>query len=282
MTGRRRRGAASIIAATVLVLSACSDDPGEAPSDRPGDSGSSQGDTGGAPPSDTSTDLPPPPTTDCLPATPVELDLGPYLRACAVTPTSWTITNTSRTVVNLAPAAGYSFPAVFPKQAEAGDPRPGVSDLLSGVYDLYRSQIGTQLWLQPGATVDVLWPGDTPGTLVYEAVPEDSAAMTAAEALVGEALKDGAGAGRISPDDVLSCYKGVRDMAEAAGRGQFAPTSETWNTAIDDGLTARTCFDLIPEQSRSELKAAAVSAGEETLSELRSAWHEIFSIVVRR
>jgi hypothetical protein len=82
----------------------------------------------------------------------------------------------------------------------------------------------------------------------------------------------------VSADDIFSCYEGVRDMASALSKGQYAPTADTWNAVIGDGLTARTCFNLVPEESRGKFKAVVVKAGSETLSELEPFWHKLFSI----
>ncbi|WP_323095378.1 hypothetical protein [Intrasporangium sp. YIM S08009] len=284
----RRLSSGCAVAALAVVLGAGGCQSGDEPADLPGPSSTSYTFTVDPPSTvvttDSETDTPPPPPhTDCLPATPVELDLGPFLRACAVTPTHWTITNTSRTVIALSAAAGSVFPRVTTQSDASAGSRADVSELLSGIYDLYRSSDPQHRWLQPDATVDVWWPGDTPGTLAYQPTPADSAAMSAASALVESAIDDwDTTPGRVTPEDVLGCYEGVRDLADSAAKGQLAPTLDTWNTAVDGGLTAHTCLDLIPEQTRDELKGSIVKAGQETWSEVVSRWHQLFSIAVKR
>ena len=289
----RRLGRGCVVAVTAAVLGAGGCQSGDEAADPPGPSSTPYTFTLGPPPTVVTTDVvtdtppqpppPPPPRTDCLPATPVELDLGPYLRACALTPTHWTITNTSRTVIALSAAAGSVFPTVTTQSDASSGARADVSDLLSGIYDLYRSNDLQRRWLQPDVTVDVQWPGDTPGTLAYQPSPIDSAAMSAASALVESAIDDwDTTPGRVTPQDVLGCYEGVREAARSAAAGQLAPTLETWNTAVDDGLTAQSCIDLIPEQMRDELKGSVVRAGQQAWKEVVPYWQKVFSIAVRR
>lgn len=279
MTDGLRRSAVLACAAVVLTTTGCVD---RSPKTLPFPPGSPTPSSPVITVTPSGPEMPPVPTTACLPATPVELEIGPNLLGCMVTPTRWIITNTSRTVILLAADAGSTFPTVTVRPSSATEPKSDVSGLLSGVYDLYRSQDRENLWLQPDAVVDVVWPGDTPGTLTSRAAPADSAALSVVTAVADSLVERGSSQpGGVSVDDISACYDGARKIAREISDGQLAPTTDTWNTVIDDGLTAQVCSSLLPEQAKTELKATILSTARTIWSQLKPVWGKVFLVRIR-
>jgi hypothetical protein len=231
----------------VLGMSACGDPDGEGGDDSPTSSASSSSSSSTSSPSssDSPTDgPPPPPTTACLPETPVELDVGPFLRGCGITPFYWKVTNLSRTIVRLGPTPAATFADA--SQPESADP---VEQILATLYTRYRQTYETGYFLQPGDTVAVSW-SSGPGRLAYQASPAESVGYTVAvEAATGLAAK-AKGTNAEKGLALEGCLVGVRDSLKDRLTGPDLPADQTWNTYVDNALTVSSCSDLLDEDTK--------------------------------
>ena len=244
-------GVGSLVVGLVVVLgtSACGGPDGGGDGGSSSSSSSSSSSTGSSSSSSSSATSPtdgppPPPTTACLPETPVELDVGPFLRGCGITPYYWKVTNLSQTIVRLGPTPAATFVDASPP--ESADP---VEQVLSTLYTRYRQTYETGYFLQPGDTVAVSW-SSGPGQLAYRASPAESVGYTVAvEAATGLAAK-ARGTNAEKGLALEGCLVGVRDRLKDRLTGPELPADQTWNTYVDDALTVSSCTDLLDEDTK--------------------------------
>lgn len=206
---------------------------------------------------------PPPPTSRCLPETPVELEVGPWLLGCMITPTRWTVENTGPTIAQLTTRQGTPMPWIYDITPPGTGPA-SMDDVLTSVYARYRTTYDNGYFLMPGDKISVLWPGDTPGELDYTAAAAESVGLRLALEGYNRVVSAGR---RTSAADVIACIGGAAETASRVAEGSAMPTTETWNVVVDDGFNVLGCAELVPEEERAaarqRVRAGAVSLFDE-------------------
>jgi len=229
--------------------------------------------------SDLVLDTPPPaPTTPCLPETPVQLDVGPWLLGCMLTPTSWTVENRGPTIAQLTTAAGVPMPFI----GDISTPSPGggpVDEVLSGVYARYRTTYGNGYFLLPGAKISVIWLGETPGVLEYTAAPAESVGLRLGIEAYNRLLSRGR---RTTAADVIGCISGMAATASTVADGSAIPTTQTWNVVVDNGFNVLACAELVPEEDRALARERVRVGAQGLFDEVALHWRQWFSVVLRR
>ena len=217
---------------------------------------------------------PPAPTTRCLPQTPVELEVGPWLLGCMLAPTSWTVENNGPTIAQLTTRPGTSLPFIY----DISSNDPGSMDgVLGAVYARYRTTYTNGYFLLPGAKVSVIWPGETPGALVYTAAPAESVGLR----LGIEGYNRAVSRGRpTTAGDVIGCISGMAETASSVADGSAVPTTQTWNGVVDNGFNVLACAELVPRRTapwRSGGSAGAVALFDEVALH----WRQWFPVVLK-
>ena len=218
---------------------------------------------------------PPTPTTRCLPQTPVELEVGPWLLGCMLTPTSWTVENNGPTIAQLSTRPGTSMPFI----SDISSNTPGaVDDVLGAVYARYRTTYTNGYFLLPGAKISVIWPGETPGVLVYTAAPAESVGLR----LGIEGYNRAVSRGRpTTASDVIGCISGMAETASTVADGSAVPTTQTWNVVVDNGFNVLACAELVPEDDRALAKRRVREGAVALFDEVGLHWRQWFQVVLK-
>lgn len=218
---------------------------------------------------------PPVPTTACLPASPVELDYGPEVLACALTPSRWMVTNRSETVLRFYYVAGSDNEWTFWRRGVTQQTDETIGAITTREL-IARVNLGGGILVSPNEVIEIHWVSDI-GPLRYDFQPAYSLAATitarATDARIG---------GSSLLDDANACFKGTVHQLRTLDGNIHPPTTQTWNTLVDDALNIKDCWDLLPDEHRTDVTAEIKSKVKKAVVWISENWHKPLKIVLHK